>query len=705
MHPDDQLSVHQALHGYDDGHRLIAASRDLPAAAQRTVLLLSDWSGSGRVSGFDAYITGYPLPHANAYAFAKTWYAHEMKRPGCVWTHTLLIQFSDVAKLRNLRHVLSFFRRPQGPIDTSDYSTPLKVPYGADDERPVTTPHTVLFALLGGLYEQSDRAVFLLAPSADEYLDLTLSIWGQQWPRLRRAFSFCTGAMSSRSLQGKQLDLQTIPLARSKHVRRSEEAGIFISPAEDRETSVQVPTLADETDRDWIGEVAQDLRRGTTQTTLRQELSWFGADVPASRTSFPRLVNVILHARMMAREEYEPFSLVSEVARAFPEPSSAARLKTELFGGPLPHTRRWPAAPEQGVLFCMLTTQDHAAFDYEQLQVHPRATSLWNRDRAAGRALLVRLLEAKCNPEGARVLDRLLTSITVQDLVVLPSSKLRPQFLHRVLRENPQLLQTSAFWRLPEDSIREVVEAVLQDLGASAFNWYLVARAIVEARATVGSDVVLEKIEPARFVQVMLDALQEGAFHSWNDMPGRWVAAMRRQPMPILDWIVSHDPPANVTAQALLLLNPQDTRLRSPKLSLWLNLAERAEAEPMSSPKLDIMTFLLTLALWHLKEGGDRIIQHTFQPVHDTLEHRQFGGQAARWLLPRLHERRSLFSPRDPAELLRRTVLDTFTERGWPVVSLRRAVRSPVTLTKMTQYCMRRYGEHCILHAQQEMDS
>src|SRR5262249_10651964 len=85
------VRVDQALHGYEDGHRLLAGSRPLPRDAERTMLVLSDLSGSGSIDGFESYLTGYALPSAGAYALARTWVALEMPRPGCVWTHTLLL--------------------------------------------------------------------------------------------------------------------------------------------------------------------------------------------------------------------------------------------------------------------------------------------------------------------------------------------------------------------------------------------------------------------------------------------------------------------------------------------------------------------------------------------------------------------------------------------------------------------------------------
>ena len=66
-------SIHQAIHGYRDGHRLLSSSTPLPPDASRTMLVLSDMSGSSMQPGFDEYLTAYQLPGTELFVLAKTW--------------------------------------------------------------------------------------------------------------------------------------------------------------------------------------------------------------------------------------------------------------------------------------------------------------------------------------------------------------------------------------------------------------------------------------------------------------------------------------------------------------------------------------------------------------------------------------------------------------------------------------------------------
>lgn len=106
------IQLDQTLHGYGDGHQLLASSLNLTREQQWQMLVMSDLSGHSFRAGFDSYITGYPLEDGGHYCLARTWFAPELPRPGCVWTHTILISDTDVAQISDFQSVLPHFRRP-----------------------------------------------------------------------------------------------------------------------------------------------------------------------------------------------------------------------------------------------------------------------------------------------------------------------------------------------------------------------------------------------------------------------------------------------------------------------------------------------------------------------------------------------------------------------------------------------------------------
>jgi hypothetical protein len=206
-------SIHQAIHGYREGHKLLSSSTPLGSDAARAMLVLSDMSGPSMQPGFDEYLTGYPLAGTDYFAFAKTWYAPEMQRPGCVWTHSLLIPRTQVASVSVSRMMMSF-RRPQADGVDAAATAPIVI----EDETPVGSmtdgfgDRALAAAMIGAVLGQP-RPVIVIADMAAQFEALFLRLWEELWPAERTRFSFCTGALMPRANAGVLLDLQAVPRA------------------------------------------------------------------------------------------------------------------------------------------------------------------------------------------------------------------------------------------------------------------------------------------------------------------------------------------------------------------------------------------------------------------------------------------------------------------------------------------------------------
>lgn len=129
------MRIEQLLHGYQDGHgRLAGSIYNLSPKDSARVSMMSDWSGYKDPAGKDhSYVTTYYLEDSGYYVIAKSWYAQEMERPGCVWTQSLLIPLTDMTPPFDIRKLQPLFERPKRgeygaynkpiEIDDSDKST------------------------------------------------------------------------------------------------------------------------------------------------------------------------------------------------------------------------------------------------------------------------------------------------------------------------------------------------------------------------------------------------------------------------------------------------------------------------------------------------------------------------------------------------------------------------------------------------------
>ena len=205
---------HQCLHGYSNkkGHHKIAGSISLSRQSEQIMLSMSDRSGSF-YNDFTEYITLYSLDSENEYryALAKTWKAPEIRRPGCVWTHTILFTQNLKDIIQDLYPLVSYFRYPskEGKVDVSFYEKELDDPSQKINKKPDSSDANkskkqLIQACLND--NNQEKPIVVLAKKAKDYEKLIFEIWSSQ-----KDLTFCTGALSIREINKRPLRLQVVP--------------------------------------------------------------------------------------------------------------------------------------------------------------------------------------------------------------------------------------------------------------------------------------------------------------------------------------------------------------------------------------------------------------------------------------------------------------------------------------------------------------
>ena len=192
MNASSEIRIDQVVHGYDRGHRELAASITLDDPSRAKMLVLSDLLTTMQLAGGASYLTGYPLRGASRYVLARTWAAGVGYRPGSVWTHSLILDYQALALIPDLLSLQLLHSEPTSQ-SLRQFSTQI-------DFRPTSIAH--------GTVENGPRAAHaltqlygdcpanrILLPSVNFETDelLALALWRQMWPSLRRDFSFLTG--------------------------------------------------------------------------------------------------------------------------------------------------------------------------------------------------------------------------------------------------------------------------------------------------------------------------------------------------------------------------------------------------------------------------------------------------------------------------------------------------------------------------------
>jgi GTPase-associated protein 1 len=429
------LEVHQTVHGYSDGHRLLAASRRLPRDAERALLVMTDISGPVTAGGFQSYLTGIPLPGTTAYAVARTWLADELNRPGCVWTHTLLVSREDLGQIPDLRALCALHRRPRKGGPWSSYGEPLALPLPPPEPAPAPAAdwsERGAARTLAAIYGGPDQPAFLEADQSERLEGLVAALWSQAWPRLRGALRFCSWSLAPRALDGEPLDVQVVPTAVGRHLRHTGATGTLVTP---------IPRFGQEPDDAtlpvWARAAAHDLVHAGG--SLRAFLRDFGDELGPGRAAFATLVET--HGAIQAvREGLADLStLIAAIAARFPTPPAGRRLKAAVFGDGTPdQTRPLPGVGEAELLRVVATTPHHAALDTDMLAVRRRAGQLWGEEPEHALAVVALLAgAAPLSPLGAAFLAGVAGAVGLAEGRAI--RKRSPEMFAALARRNPAL--------------------------------------------------------------------------------------------------------------------------------------------------------------------------------------------------------------------------------------------------------------------------
>ncbi len=206
-----QGTIHQVVHGYQEGHQLLAESISLNRADADLVARLSDLSGALTSDDqFTCYLTGYPLPSRTFYALAKTWPDDASPRAGCVRTHTLLIPMDTWATSANPFGFSELFQQPLDLQDLGEFRRPVRLKDYSRKSTHCMSRDECVTEFVARFFGMGMRPiVWFDEPEAEQLLwQLLLGIW----PSLRRQFAFCTLCLQPRTLEERPFDLMFAPI-------------------------------------------------------------------------------------------------------------------------------------------------------------------------------------------------------------------------------------------------------------------------------------------------------------------------------------------------------------------------------------------------------------------------------------------------------------------------------------------------------------
>lgn len=524
------MKIDQCLFGYDDGHKLLSSSLSLGAEIS-LLTELSDLAPNTVFGQSEGYWTGIPAPKMGRYVLMRTWAAPEMSRPGCVWTHALLIEPRLLESIEHLSMLQPLFTRPRNSADLGHYSNVLSVADISTHESTKPFDGPVVEKLINSLYGKGGPSIDVVAP--DELDTPLFAVWSQQWPRLRRNFRFQTAAIRSNSS--------------SNGVRFDITASIG--------NTLEAPSSVVDKYPEWVVAAYLDVEAGSVGK-LRAFLWQYGQDVTRQKGSFKPLVE------LWVVSTHQPFlngaKLCSFIKRFFPSMEDALTLKLDLINGMLipdaqPELVRfwlqhnnnnipflpaptlegikrmmklWPNFSRQLLELAEFTSSKNSVIEnniFECVESKISATEFWDRTQSYPN-LQHRILNKQ--PElllesGALKID---TEVLVSMLALLKTqdSRLEGFVLSLILKEDERFV-LPVFNYFPRIAARQVIKATNENSNLSTEAWRheLVRRP--ELLLTVES---LGSVSRQSVLYEYLQLLELSSFAVLSAGSEPWIAAM-----------------------------------------------------------------------------------------------------------------------------------------------------------------------------------
>ena len=595
------MIIEQTLYGYNKGHGLLASSFPVrPNNDSSLMSVLSDWTGFRNELGEDSYMTFYPLSNGEKYAFAKTWYADEMERPGCVWTHTLIVDLKDMDRNFDFRVLNDYFRRPQKDeydfyqhkIEIDNFETRYSnVVFSMFDD----TSLLVLYLLLLGnnknlfIYMDKDqRAYVALCFYLLQYLPLDILKW----------VSMSTGSISRRKLGSEDFSIQftdnitNISLSNApwngKIAKENFTNGLLYIFEQSKKENDTFPSLI----RLFREDIKDEKEKLFAFAMLMKEL------------------DTALNEKVGGKEYANVLSLLEEY---FPKQNEGIRLKSNFLSEKISSLY----GTEEDYLFQIASLKNDSFLYPEETQFESRLMELDKDDHASYIDLITKIAAlAHPNDTACKALLYAINNMEEQELLNLIDKeweKLLP-----FLSSNDRFFESGMWLKVSNDKFNTIFLLFSQKLFDKFIYWDGLLNKAIDAEALVGEDVSKKIIEKAKdAVSIIFEAANSGSHHFVSPF---LLQACLLKKQDIFIWMNSQETINERVEQFLLYkIEPNDYDLKSNSSSVWKAFLNQDN----ENKNIDFYIYLYILAHnWH-DVIAIEMLKHSFYHIYIALSKNQ----------------------------------------------------------------------------------
>ncbi len=579
------ITLHQMLHGYKLGHNYIQGSIVLPSAHDMDkIATLSDWSEYVGVNNERDYITAYPLDESPYYVVAMTWYADGMRRPGCVWTHSLLIHKDDLDKINDFCNLLYLFEVPLTE-NYENYSTPRG--FVEDAKEAETHLSEIGENKAAEVYESllSTTPSFILAElTSQQSQEMLLTLLNYLPVEILKNKSICSGTATPRAYDGKYLSLQ------------------FVT-----HDGNAVKYLSDRTTASWSQLVGISVVNNRPQ--LANLIRHYQDELGDSVEMLSGFLNVVVLINRTCKDDEEKqqvlLEIINTLSQTFPNQQDGKVFKSAVFQ---PSVAR-DFGGEENFLY-IISTVNVASFTEEQVEYGKRLRDL-STDQFL--QLLKQLYTAEeLNEWGIQTVNEVERYISYAEIAGLRKSD--KAFFQTIISSSPELLNQIVWADFTKEELHSTLSVFSDKNMVNAFmHWKELLKIMLKLNVPVASELARMAFSHDRYcVGEYLSYL-----NSEKHQPQRSVSMeLERYPEAVLDWL-SNVSSINFDVAYVLVnsIDEFDALTKNKGSRIWMSFYNvLTEKDP-----IQFYIYLYRLSFnWQDKEAL-MYLRKAFYPIHELL--------------------------------------------------------------------------------------
>lgn len=596
------MKIEQLLHGYDSGHRLLAGSVLLKNNIEMdAVATLSDWSEYVAPGGGESsYITAYPLLESGYYVIAKTWYAYEMKRPGCVWTHSLLIPFDALNHQDDFKRLTGLFKRPLLNESFDEYSRAIEYEnknYSADDYKPVSIDRKIEARVLQAFLKNGSEPVVFEAQKDNEVVeDAILAVMNTLPLGMLQKLSWCTGTAYVRKLNGALFTCQFV----SRAMR-----GITLDGTV--------------TEEKWQTYILDAIMRG--DVNQGQLIRMFSDDIKDNSENYEAIVKTLYTLEDYFKEgksnEGRFKEVLGIVAEAFPDKKKGMVIKRLLVNRTF--TDRYCKNYTYFLYFATLPVED--AFDVSATGIEERWEGFLSRERTQYVPLLADICKSGlANGWGIEKIKEsvgILSSEEVTDMI-----KNDFHLFCSIALLNPELLNDTPWLVLSNQEIETILPMILDERTRKVFHqWECMFATLLEKGVEVSSGLAAEVFaKNDKATGILLDYVNRDSSRYVNNVLG---IQLRHNTDAVLTWLGNTDVITDNVAYAIVnAVNERSNVVVSMGAKIW-NPFLGLQFHNLNAK---VYAYLFALSFnWPTDVDALELMRMAFYPLHTLQANKQLG--------------------------------------------------------------------------------